>query len=303
MQIKHWLLVLFLSLSGILSAEKSVAQHFVAGTYNIRYANTGDSVNGNGWAQRYPVIVSMIRFHNLEIFGIQEGLFHQLETLQQNLPGYAYTGVGRDDGEQKGEYAAIFYDTNKFDLLEKGNFWLSPITDRPNKGWDAALPRICSWGKFREKKNRFVFYFYNLHMDHIGVQARAESAKLVMQKMRELPANMPLILTGDFNVDQFNESYTLINNSGLLRDAYELAPIRLSTNGTFNNFNADAQTDSRIDHIFVNQFFHVKRYGILTDTYRGKRTEKELVNNKAPYAARVPSDHFPVVVELDDQKK
>lgn len=303
MKIKHWSIVIFLSLSGILSAEKSVAQHFVAGTYNIRYANTGDSVNGNSWAQRYPVIVSMIRFHNMEIFGIQEGLYQQLETLQQNLPGYAYTGVGRDDGEQKGEYAAIFYDTNKFDLLEKGNFWLSPITDRPNKGWDAALPRICSWGKFREKKTRFVFYFYNLHMDHIGVQARAESAKLVMQKMRELPANMPLILTGDFNVDQFNESYTLINNSGLLRDAYELTPIRLATNGTFNNFDADAQTDRRIDHIFINQFFRVKRYGILTDTYRGKRTEKESVSNKAPYIARVPSDHFPVVVELEYTKK
>ncbi|MBI2273820.1 MAG: endonuclease/exonuclease/phosphatase family protein [Bacteroidetes bacterium] len=296
-------LLLLILLSCFLFSSRVSAQNFVVGTYNIRYANTGDSVNGNGWAQRYPVIVSLIRFHNMEIFGVQEGLHHQLETLQQNLPGYAYTGVGRDDGEQKGEYAAIFYDTNKFDLLEKGNFWLSPITDRPNKGWDAALPRICSWGKFREKKTGFVFYFYNLHMDHIGVQARAESAKLVMQKMRELPANMPLILTGDFNVDQFNESYNLINHSGLLRDAYELAPIRLATNGTFNNFNADAQTDSRIDHIFVNQYFQVKRYGILTDTYRGKRTEKELISNKAPYIARVPSDHFPVVVELSYQKK
>lgn len=89
----------------------------------------------------------------------------------------------------------------------------------------------------------------------------------------------------------------------MLHDAFELATIRLATNGTFNNFDADAQTERRIDHIFLNQFFRVKRYGILTDTYRGKSTEKESVSNKAPYIARVPSDHFPVVVELDDQKK
>jgi endonuclease/exonuclease/phosphatase family metal-dependent hydrolase len=264
------------------------------GTYNLRYANHGDSVNGNGWGQRLPVIAGLIRFHDLDIFGTQEGLYLQLEGLRDSLPGYAYTGVGRDDGQQAGEHSAIFYKTDKFSLLEKGDFWLSTITDRPNKGWDAVLPRICSWGKFKDKTTGFVFYLYNLHMDHVGVKARAESARLILEKIRQLPANIPVVLTGDFNVDQTSESYALINTSGVLRDSYELSPIRYALNGTFNAFKTGGKTDSRIDHIFVSQAFTVRRYGILTDTYRSK--------GEGGYEARTPSDHFPVMVEVTYKK-
>ena len=278
------------------------AQSFNIGTYNIRYANRGDSAKKNGWGQRYPVIADMIRFHGMDIFGTQEGLYHQLEDLVHNLPGYAYIGVGRDDGKQAGEHSAIFYRTDKFELLEKGDFWLSTITDRPNKGWDAALPRICTWGKFKEKGTRFVFYYFNLHMDHVGVKARAESSKLILQKIKEFPTGIPVVLTGDFNVDQFNESYTLLNTSGLLRDAYELSPVKLATIGTFNSFDPNSNTTSRIDHIFLSSAFSVKRYGILTDTYREKRTDSAATSRNA-FIARMPSDHFPVMIEVQHAKK
>ena len=92
------------------------------------------------------------------------------------MPNYDFIGVGRDDGAQNGEFAAIFYRTDKFELLAHGDFWLSEITDRPNKGWDAALPRVCSWGKFRDKKSGYTFLFYNLHLDHKGKLARIEGA-------------------------------------------------------------------------------------------------------------------------------
>lgn len=295
-------LLCFFAATAILTAPLR-AQHFVVGTYNLRYANHGDSVNGNGWGQRYPVIVDMIRFHGFDIFGTQEGLYPQLEDLVHNLPGFTYIGVGRDDGQHKGEHSAIFFRQDKFELLEQGNFWLSTITDQPNKGWDAALPRICTWGKFRERSSRFVFYMYNLHMDHVGVKARAESAKLILKKIQELPAGIPVMLTGDFNVDQHNESYTLLNSSGILRDAFELSPIKLATNGTFNNFSADSRTESRIDHIFLSKAFEVTRYGILTDTYRGKKNDSIPVNAKNAYIARMPSDHFPVMAELSHGKK
>jgi endonuclease/exonuclease/phosphatase family metal-dependent hydrolase len=228
---------------------------------------------------------------------------HQLENMKESLPGYAYIGVGRDDGKDGGEHSAIFYNTAKFRLLEKGDFWLSTITDRPNKGWDAVLPRICSWGKFKEIKTGFTFYFFNLHMDHIGVKARAESAKLVLAKVKEMGGNTPAILTGDFNVDQTSESYQLINNSGVLKDAYETTAIRYALNGTFNSFKSNSFTDSRIDHIFLTKDFKVEKYGILTDSYRSRdekaeKTDatdapKEIALNK--YSAREPSDHFPVM--------
>lgn len=292
---------LFLLMAIGFQPQSVSAQGFNIGTYNLRYANHDDSLHGNGWGQRYPVLVNMIRFHGFDIFGTQEGLYPQLQDMLQTLPGYTYIGVGRDDGKQAGEHSAIFYRTDKFELLESGNFWLSTITDRPNKGWDAALPRICTWGKFREKAAKFTFYMFNLHMDHIGVKARAESSKLILQKIKEFPKDIPVILTGDFNVDQYNESYTLINESGILRDAFELSPVKLASIGTFNGFNTDEYTDKRIDHIFVSKAFMVQRYGILTDTYRTKQTDN-VAGQKEIYKARVPSDHYPVMIGVTHEK-
>lgn len=287
------------------------AESMIVATYNLRNANRGDSIAGNGWGQRYPYIAQLIQFHGFDIFGTQEGKNHQLEDLKNAMPGYDYIGVGRDDGEQGGEYSAIFYRTDKFEVLDHGDFWLSTITDRPNKGWDAALPRICSWGKFREKKSGFTFLFFNLHMDHIGVQARAESAKLILKKIKDFPEKLPAVLTGDFNVDQNNESYLLLDNSGIMRDSYQIADFRYAPNGTFNAFHADGKTESRIDHLFLTKEFKVRKYGILTDTYRAEITESEKKEQSADfpeevslqkYVARTPSDHFPVMIVVDFDK-
>lgn len=288
------------------------AQKFNVGTYNMRNDNNKeDSIAGNGWKQRFPVIASLIAFHDFDIFGTQECMYHQLEDIKGSLPGYDFIGVGRDDGKQAGEHSAIFYKTSKFKLLKKGDFWMSAITDRPNKGWDAVLPRICSWGEFKEIKTGFTFYFFNLHMDHIGVVARSESSKLILAKIKEMTGGKPVILTGDFNVDQTSDSYAVLHNSGVLEDAYETAAIRYALNGTFNAFKTDSKTDSRIDHIFLTKQFKVSRYGILTDTWRSKRPEganpetngnfpKEVRMSK--FVAREPSDHFPVMVTVEYKK-
>lgn len=287
------------------------AETMVVATFNIRNANGGDSINGNGWGQRYPYIAQMVQFHGFEIFGTQEGKYHQLQDLKAAMPGYDYIGVGRDDGKQAGEFSAIFYKTDRFEVLEHGDFWLSPETDHPNKGWDAALPRICTWGKFKEKNSGFEFIYFNLHMDHIGVQARSESAKLILQKVKEQPSHIPVILSGDFNVDQTNESYALLNNSGVMRDAYEMADLRYAPNGTFNGFHPDRMTTSRIDHIFLSDDFQVLKYGILTDTYRTpvKESAEKEKNGNFPkevsmqkYEARMPSDHFPVMIVVEFAK-
>lgn len=288
------------------------AETMVVATYNLRNANGSDSTNGNGWGQRYPYIAQIVQFHGFDIFGTQEGKYTQLQDLKQAMPGYDYIGVGRDDGKQAGEHSAIFYRTDKFEVLEHGDFWLSEITDRPNKGWDAALPRICTWGHFLDLQTKRRFWFFNLHMDHIGVQAREESAKLVVAKIREMckPKEF-VILTGDFNVDQNNHIYTTFVSSGILADSYETAGRRYAPNGTFNNFNPSLKTDSRIDHIFVTPSVRVHDYGVLTDTYRTETAAsgEEIKSGAFPkevslhsYEARTPSDHFPVVVRLEFRK-
>ncbi|WP_029906833.1 endonuclease/exonuclease/phosphatase family protein [Prevotella sp. 10(H)] len=286
------------------------AQKINVASYNIRYENNGDKEKGNGWEQRCPVICQLIRFHDFDIFGAQEVLNNQLGDMLEKLPEYSYIGVGRDDGKTAGEYAPIFYKKEMFNMLKTGQFWLSENTDYPNKGWDAVLPRICTWGQFEDKTTGFKFWFFNLHMDHVGVEARRHSASLVLDKIREMCGEDAVILTGDFNVDQTHKSYEILNDSGILRDSYLTAKINYSPNGTFNAFNPNLFTESRIDHIFISQGFTAERYGILTDTYREKKENSETIHSGnfpkevslQGYTARTPSDHFPVKVELSFEK-
>ncbi|TSJ38781.1 endonuclease/exonuclease/phosphatase family protein [Mucilaginibacter corticis] len=275
--------IIYIAIACFILSAKSYGQQFNIATYNLRYDNQEDSVKGNGWRLRYPVIAKIVKFNDLDIFGTQEGLFHMLNNLADSLPGYKWIGIGRDDGKEAGEHSAIFYKTSRFKILKQGNFWLSTITDRPNKGWDAVLPRICTWAQFEEIKTGFKFYFFNLHMDHIGVVARKQSATLVLKKIKEMAGNSATIFTGDFNVDQYNESYKEVLSTGVLQDCYHLAPVKLATNGSFNAFDINTKTDSRIDHIFVTKDFNVKRYAILTNSFNG----------------RLPSDHYPVVAIME----
>lgn len=281
-------------------------QELTVGSYNIRYANDDDAARGNAWSQRCPIICNQIMFYDFDVFGAQEVLHPQLLDMLKELPCYDYVGVGRDDGKTEGEYAPIFYKKDKFKLLNSGHFWLSEQTDHPNKGWDAALPRICTWAEFEVTGQRF--WFFNLHMDHVGKEARRESAKLVLAKIQEMCGGDPVMLTGDFNVDQRNESYELLHASDTFEDCYEVAHIRYALNGTFNAYNPNGMTDSRIDHIFVSPTFKVSRYGVLTDSYRTPIEESEQSKTDADNAegrrrrnnhvARTPSDHYPVLVKL-----
>jgi len=280
---KKTIFLLFFALAIVTTIQ---GQNLNIATYNIRYQNRGDSIQGNAWSKRCPVICEMIRFHDFDIWGAQEVLHSQLNDFQKSLSEYSFVGVGRDDGETQGEYAPIFYKNERFSNLKSGHFWLSPITDKPNKGWDAALPRICTWIRLQEKGTDRTFWVFNLHFDHIGLIARRESTKLILDKINEMCADEPVILMGDFNVDQRNESYTLVQTSSRLKDTYEITKIRYAQTGTFNDFNPNAHSDSRIDHIFVSSHFDVIRYGILTDSYRDSES------------IRLPSDHFPVKAEI-----
>lgn len=279
---------------------------FVAASYNLRQSNRSDSLQGDGWGRRLPVLATLIRFHGFDIFGTQEGFLHQLDSLVTRLPGYAYTGKARDDGKTLGEHSAIFYRTDLFELLDSGDFWLSETPDRPGLGWDAACVRICSWGKFRHKPSGREFLFFNLHMDHVGKTARIESARLVRSKFNEIAPGCPAIVTGDFNVDQTSPAYQTMISGGALSDSYEVAELRYAPNGTFNNYRTDEYTPSRIDHVFVTPGIKVKKYGVLTDTYRTDdrgALKANLINAPEEISAvkvtpRTPSDHFPVMVVL-----
>ena len=301
-----WLFpLLLLIMVGCQKSSVPEEAEFNVASYNLRQLNDSDTRHGDGWERRYPVIAELIRFHDFNIFGTQEGFKSQLEQLKANLPGYDYIGVARDDGKEAGEHSAIFYDTNMFELLDHGDFWLSETPDKPGLGWDAACVRICTWGKFRHKKSGKEFQFFNLHMDHVGTQARVESGKLVQEKMKEFGLDLPTFLTGDFNVDQTHDVYAVLTGADFLKDSYQEADFKYALNGTYNAYQTDGFTDSRIDHIFVTDNVDVEKYGVLTDTYRTPLAAdsvyatdnfpKEVSLNA--YRARVPSDHFPIMIK------
>ena len=301
--------VLLLSSASVLYADRPKGANLTVGTYNIRYQNTKDSIAGNGWEERIPWILSLVEFVGPDILGTQEATPSQRTDLIEGLAGYSCIGVGRNDGEngpKSGEHSLVFYRTDRFKLLDHGDFWLSETPDVPSKGWDAALPRICTWGCLRDRVTHKRIWIFNLHNDHRGVQARLESSKLVVKKVKEMTVPKDVVfITGDYNLDQNSEVYNIYAEH--FQDSYETALYRYAPNGTFNAWQTAALTESRIDHIFVNFGIEILNYGVLTETYRSPVADEGGLQRSANFpseigyretVARLPSDHFPVFIKV-----
>lgn len=271
-------LLVFLAFADASFAQKTAIIN--VGSYNLRYNTPNDGVNA--WPNRKENVKGLVRFHEFDIFGVQEALVGQLKDVAE-LPGFTYYGKGRDDGKEGGEHSAIFYKKNRFKLLKSGDFWLSETPDQPGKGWDATCcNRICSWGQFEDLNTKKKFFFFNVHFDHQGVEARRQSGHLMVKKMKEIAGNATTILTGDFNSTPETEQIKTI--SSFLGDAHDVtkeAPY--GPEGTFNSFKFDAPMKNRIDYIFVSKNIDVLKYGVLTDA-------KD---------QRYPSDHQPVLVKVE----
>lgn len=295
---KSSLFVLFVIMCMSLSA-----QTLNVATYNIRLHTKADYKNGDGWAERRDEMCNLIAFSDFDIFGTQEVFHDQLMDMLERLPDYGYVGGARDDGATTGEYSPILYRKSRFDVLESGTFWLSETPDKVSYGWDADCRRVCSWAHLKDKVTKKKFWFFNTHMDHIGVVARAEGAKLILSRIRQMCGdNAYVILTGDFNVAQDSAPYKTIAESGLMFDSYELADVKFAPSGTFNSFDIKRNSDKRIDHIFVSGEIDVLRYGILTYHYwSDKCNEKEGIKEgeKRNNYVHLPSDHYPVQIFVE----
>lgn len=255
------------------------SMEFNVATYNLRL-NTPDD-GPNAWPQRRDTVRALIGYHQIDLLGTQEGLIDQVEDLAA-MPGFAYVGVGRDDGKRAGEHSAIFYRTDRFALLAHGDFWLSETPTVPGKGWDATCcNRIASWAKLRERRSRRVFFVFAVHFDHQGVIARRESAHLMLREMHDIAGDSPVLCLGDFNATPDSEPIGIM--SAALRDARQVSQTPpYGPVGTFNDFRIDAPLKDRIDYIFLGPGWQVLRYAALTDSRDG----------------RFPSDHLPVVARV-----
>ncbi len=257
-------------------------------TFNIRLNTPVDGPNQ--WPHRKDIAASMIRFHKADIAGLQEALKDQVDDLAASLPAYGWFGVGRDDGKAGGEFMAIFYRKDRFEVIEQSTFWLSETPDTVSKGWDAMCFRVVTWGKFKDKLSRSIFYLFNTHFDHVGEVARKESAKLLLQRIRTIAGSHPSIVTGDFNSYTESEPYQIVVNglatdkSTKLTDSEQVSKYpHHGPKGTITRFQSANLPDNRtIDYIFIKHNVSVIRHGTLSDSFDGC----------------FPSDHMPVLAEL-----
>lgn len=254
-------------------------------SFNIRMDTSEDGLNQ--WSNRKDLAADVIRFYDIDLFGGQEVLHHQLVDLLDRLPGYAYVGVGREDGKTKGEYAPIFYKKDRFSVVRTGNFWLAEDMDAVGKkGWDAACERVATWAVFHDTESGKEFLFLNTHLDHMGVTARHEGASLVLTQVQKLAGGLPVIVTGDFNAVPTDDPILVLtdpNDPRHLTHTRTLAAFKYGPEWTFHDYGRIPYGKREwIDYIFVKGDFKVWRHGVLTDTLN----------------QLYPSDHCPILATL-----
>ena len=268
--------LLFLAMAYGKAEDKEVLK---IATFNLRMDTPSDGENA--WFHRKDMVNDLIRFYGFDLFGTQEGFTHQLNDILR-LSDYRFIGVGRDDGKDAGEHCAIFYRSDRFKVLDQGDFWLSEHPEKPGRGWDGTCcNRICTWGKFEDLKNHKQFYFFNVHYEYEGDVARRESSNLMISRIKSIAGNQPVFLTGDFNAFPTEEPIRILNDSGFLNDSYKItkeAPFGPVC--TYHGYDSTIKTEERPDYIWVTDSIQIDKYGVLTNTLYG----------------HTPSDHFPVMV-------
>jgi endonuclease/exonuclease/phosphatase family metal-dependent hydrolase len=257
-------------------------------SFNVRYGTAKDGPDH--WDKRKDLFLETIRKYDPDLLGMQEVLAMQADFLQEKLPDYGFVGSGRDDGKRAGEYSPIMFKKSRFDLLDAGQYWLSPTPQVvASKGWDAALPRIVTWARLKEKPAGTTILVFNTHWDHVGNVARVESAKLMRRLMEEKGKDDPVIVTGDFNSEETSPQYKTLTAGGgdgsnglKLVDAYrEIHPKPEPDEASFHEFKGTRE-GMRIDWILHSPRW--KATGAAID-----HTQRD---------GHYPSDHFPVTAEL-----
>jgi len=249
-------------------------------SFNIRYNNPNDGENS--WENRKKELTDMLLFYHPDILGIQEGLFEQNEYISLQLKDYKFVGVGREDGNQKGEYVPIFYNTNTYELLETKTYWLSQTPDKVSIGWNASMERITTFGVFKNKTTHDTLYVFNCHYDHIGKKARKKSSKLIIKLIKEKGLlNKNIVVIGDLNSMPEDAAIKILKNK--LSDSFELANYpKEESIQTYNDFDNQSVSNKRIDYIFTRNL--------------------NVISHKIIYNRRnnglFISDHFPVLVQL-----
>ncbi len=247
-------------------------------TFNIRCGDVGE----DSWQSRIGIVAKTMWDSESDSIGVQEAHPGWMRALRRKLKEkYAYVGVGRDNGKNRGEYSAVFYLKDKYNVLDSGTFWLSQTPDKPSYGWDAVCKRVCTWVLLENKETKQKYVHMNSHFDHRGVEARTKSVDMIVEKAKTF-GDIPVVFTADMNVPQNSENYTQFMESGVFADTKFTAPDTMDY-CTYHDAEPEKHgVESVIDYIMTNSHFEASVYKILTDGING----------------RFVSDHYPVYADV-----
>ena len=247
-------------------------------TFNIRYGAAADGENH--WLKRRDQLFALLRDEQADVIGLQEALRGQIEEILSAVPGYDYVGVGRSDGRQGGEYAAILYKTARLRVRRSDTFWFSdtPTVVR-STSWGNRIERTCTWAYFEDRGGP-PFYAFNLHLDHESQPSRERSVALLLARIAERDPKAPVVVTGDFNAGEANPAAAAMRAS--YRDSFRALHPEATEVGTFSGFAFGRTVGDKIDYVFVEPGVEVLEAAIVRSSRDG----------------RYPSDHFPVSARL-----
>lgn len=249
-------------------------------TFNIRFDTPLDAAAGNRWKDRIGSVIETVRSFAPDVLGVQEALRRQLDDLVSAFPDYRAVGKPRETGEV-GEYVPVFFDHRRFDGEEYGDFWLSETPDlEGSRGWDADNPRHCTWVRLRDRDRGIRFAVFNTHLDRWGELARIEAARLIVTRMAVAP-EVPVVVLGDFNALEDSDALEAFRAAGLRDTFREMHPDAADVQ-TVHHY-TDVSGTRKIDYIMCDRRWQVNAAEIV----------------RGPAAGRLPSDHFPVVAELE----
>lgn len=273
-----WLNVLLWLVGCTLTALPVHAQPLRVMTFNVRLLTPNDGANN--WDARRDVVVAMLRAEDPDVIGTQELFKRQGDEIVERLPQFVWFGEGRG-GDHVDEHMGVFYRKDRLRVRESGNFWLSDTPDvAGSRTWGNLYPRMVTWARFERLADGATFTLYNTHLPYRDSDEpiRVRCAELIRDRLGKLAATEPVILLGDFNTTAESRAYSSLTKS--LTDAWTAAQERSGPQGTFHGFTG--KPERRIDWILVR--------GLKVNRVETVTTQRE---------GRYPSDHFPLIAELD----
>lgn len=274
---KYLYIIIVAALSLLPQLALSQSSELKVMSYNIRQGSVNDGTNS--WMYRCPATIEMLEDQKPDIMGLQEALRDQVMFIEEFTKDYDYVGVGREDGKKKGEHMAIFWNKKTVKLLKWGTFWLSETPEKPSMGWDAACYRTATWALMKDKRTGKKFYFVNTHLDHVGVEARKNGLKLIVDRIGQInPEGYPMILTGDFNMKPTAPELKELDS--IMKCTRKVAS-KTDSHNTYNEW-GKAKKDMIIDYIYISDFTCLE-YSTITKKY----AEKTYISDHYPISARL----------------